>query len=52
LISDAGGVTAAASLGHITIDRIDSNHQRETVTLKAADDEGSQPKVAPWQPTS
>ena len=38
LISDAGGVTASASLGHITIDRIDSNHQRETVTLKGADD--------------
>jgi protein involved in polysaccharide export with SLBB domain len=42
LISDAGGVTAAASLSHITIDRIDANHQRETVTLKAADDGGSQ----------
>jgi protein involved in polysaccharide export with SLBB domain len=42
LISDAGGVTAAASLGHITIDRIDSNHQRETVTLKVPDDGGSQ----------
>ncbi|MGD0649326.1 MAG: SLBB domain-containing protein [Acidobacteriaceae bacterium] len=42
LISDAGGVTASASLGHITIDRIDSNHQRETVTLKGADD-GSSP---------
>jgi protein involved in polysaccharide export with SLBB domain len=42
LISDAGGVTAAASLGHITIDRIDSNHQRETVTLKSADYGGSQ----------
>ena len=41
VISDAGGVTAAASLGHITIDRIDSNHQRETVTLKGADDGGS-----------
>jgi len=40
LISDAGGATAAASLGHITIDRIGANHQRETVTLKAAD-EGS-----------
>jgi protein involved in polysaccharide export with SLBB domain len=42
LISDAGGVTAAASLGHITIDRIGTNHQRETVTLKAADEESSQ----------
>jgi len=35
-------VTAAASLGHITIDRIDSNHERETITLKGADDRGSQ----------
>ncbi len=41
LISDAGGVTAAASLGHVTIDRISTNHQRETVTLKGADDGGS-----------
>lgn len=38
LISDAGGVTASASLNHITIDRIDSQHQRETVTLKGAGD--------------
>jgi protein involved in polysaccharide export with SLBB domain len=42
LISDAGGVTAAASLGHITIDRIGTNHQRETVTLKGVDEETSQ----------
>jgi protein involved in polysaccharide export with SLBB domain len=42
LISDAGGVTAAASLGHITIDRIGANHQRETVTLKTAGEKSSQ----------
>ena len=42
LISDAGGVTASGSRGHITIDRIGSDHQRETVTLKGADD-GSSP---------
>jgi protein involved in polysaccharide export with SLBB domain len=42
LISDAGGATAAASLGHITIDRIGANHQRETVTLKAANEGSSQ----------
>lgn len=41
LISDAGGVTASASLGHITIDRIGSDHERETITLKGADDEGA-----------
>ncbi|ADV83389.1 polysaccharide export protein [Terriglobus saanensis SP1PR4] len=33
VIEDAGGVTAAASLSHITIERIDANRQRETVTL-------------------
>ena len=33
VIEDAGGLTAAASLGHITIERIDANRQRETVTL-------------------
>jgi protein involved in polysaccharide export with SLBB domain len=42
LISDAGGVTAAASLSHITIDRIDTNHQRETITLKAAEEGSAQ----------
>jgi protein involved in polysaccharide export with SLBB domain len=41
-IEDAGGLTAAASLDHITIERIDANHQRETVTLKIADGESSQ----------
>jgi protein involved in polysaccharide export with SLBB domain len=34
VINDAGGFTAAASLGNITIERIDANRQRETVTLK------------------
>jgi protein involved in polysaccharide export with SLBB domain len=33
LIADAGGATAAAALDHITIERIDANHARETVTL-------------------
>jgi protein involved in polysaccharide export with SLBB domain len=42
VISDAGGLTAAASLGHITIERIDANRERETVTLKIAGTEGSQ----------
>jgi len=36
LLNDAGGFTVAASLGHITIERIDSNRQRETVTLNLA----------------
>jgi protein involved in polysaccharide export with SLBB domain len=46
LIEDAGGVTASASLGHITIDRIDSNRQRETITLKGAGDGDSQSEHA------
>ena len=33
LLEDAGGITVAAELGHIEIDRIDANKQRETVTL-------------------
>ncbi len=33
VIEDAGGSTAAASLSHIRIDRIDAHHQRVTVTL-------------------
>jgi protein involved in polysaccharide export with SLBB domain len=42
VIDDAGGFTAAASLGHIRIERIDANQQRETVTLSAGVDQGSQ----------
>ena len=41
-IDDAGGFTAAASLGHITIERIDANRQRETVTLSLAGEENLQ----------
>jgi len=33
VLEDAGGATVAAELGHIEIDRIDANRQRETVTL-------------------
>jgi protein involved in polysaccharide export with SLBB domain len=33
LLDDAGGVAVAASLDHITIDRIQPSHQRETITL-------------------
>jgi protein involved in polysaccharide export with SLBB domain len=35
IIADAGGATAAAALDHITIERIDAHHARETVTLSA-----------------
>jgi len=33
LLEEAGGVTAEASLGHITVERIDQNSGRETVGL-------------------
>jgi protein involved in polysaccharide export with SLBB domain len=36
VLDNAGGVTVAAALNHITIDRIDPNKQRETVTLESA----------------
>ena len=42
VMRNAGGFTAAASLGHITIERIDANRQRETITLKVAGEESSQ----------
>ena len=42
LIDDAGGFTASASLGHITVERIDANRQRETITLNISGEEGSQ----------
>jgi protein involved in polysaccharide export with SLBB domain len=43
VIDDAGGFTAAASLSHIRIERIDANHQRETVTLPDSGNQSSQP---------
>jgi polysaccharide biosynthesis/export protein len=33
VLDDAGGATVAAELGHIEVDRIDANRQRETVSL-------------------
>jgi len=35
VVEDAGGVTVAASFGHITIERIDANQKRETIDLAA-----------------
>ena len=49
LLEDAGGVTVAAELGHIEIDRIDANKQRETVTLDlpaSSDTEASKSAIA------
>jgi protein involved in polysaccharide export with SLBB domain len=42
ILNDAGGYTVAASLGHIAIERIDANRQRETVTLNLAGSQGPQ----------
>ncbi len=39
VIDDAGGFTAAASLGHIEIERIDANHRRETVSLPSGSEQ-------------
>jgi protein involved in polysaccharide export with SLBB domain len=36
VLDNAGGVTVAAALNHITIERIDPNKQRETVTLESS----------------
>ena len=35
LLEDAGGLTAAAALDHIAIERINGDAERETITLKA-----------------
>jgi protein involved in polysaccharide export with SLBB domain len=43
VIEDAGGLTAAASLNHIVIERIGADHERETVTLPI--DGGQSPQV-------
>ncbi len=42
VIDDAGGLTSAASLGHITIERIDANRERETITLPVAGQQSPQ----------
>jgi protein involved in polysaccharide export with SLBB domain len=42
IIDDAGGFTAAASLSHIRIERIDAHHQRVTVTLPDHDTQNLQ----------
>jgi protein involved in polysaccharide export with SLBB domain len=63
VLADAGGTTVAAALGHITVERIDANRQRETVTVEAGDDaqaklaafavkDGDRVRVAPIAPWS
>jgi protein involved in polysaccharide export with SLBB domain len=49
VLDDAGGATVSAALGHIVIDRIDANHQRETVSLSlpaASDSESARAAIA------
>lgn len=49
LLEDAGGATVSAALGHIVIDRIDANHQRETVSLNlpaGSDSKSAQAAIA------
>ena len=38
VLADAGGVTVAAALGHITVERIDAHQQRETLTVDVGED--------------
>lgn len=37
LLEDAGGFTVAASLQHISVERIDANQQRETISVGSGD---------------
>jgi protein involved in polysaccharide export with SLBB domain len=43
VLQDAGGYTAAASLAHITIERVDANQRRETVTVRV--EQGEDPRT-------
>lgn len=38
VLADAGGVTVAAALGNITVERIDAHQQRETLTVDVGED--------------
>jgi protein involved in polysaccharide export with SLBB domain len=63
VLADAGGLTVAAALGHITVERIDAHQHRETVTVDGGDDassklaaftvkDGDRVRVAPIVPYS
>ena len=43
---DAGGFTVAASLSHITVERVDANRQRVTVTFDPTSEHGEQAAIA------
>ncbi len=52
VLDEAGGVTVAAALGHITVERIDAHQQRETVGLdvgSAGDTETATTAIAAFE---
>jgi protein involved in polysaccharide export with SLBB domain len=52
VLDEAGGVTVAAALGHITVERIDAHQQRETVGLdlgSAGDTESAKAAIAAFE---
>lgn len=52
LFEDAGGMTVAASPQHITIERIDANQQRETISIDPAgkpDESANKEQIAKFQ---
>jgi protein involved in polysaccharide export with SLBB domain len=52
VLDEAGGVTVAAALGHITVERIDAHQQRETVGLdvsSAGDTESARAAIAAFE---
>ena len=51
IVEDAGGFTPAASLSHITIERIDANQKRETVAVNLAGSNNTPVTPQPGQAT-
>jgi len=51
VLEDAGGLTVAASLAHITIDRVIANERREEIAVEAGSDEALPAIIARLQTT-
>jgi protein involved in polysaccharide export with SLBB domain len=49
VIANAGGLTAAAAPGHVRIERIGANHERETLTVNLARNSAEGNQVATFQ---
>ena len=49
LLQDAGGLTVAASLTHISIERIDTHQRRETISIGSSDTDANQIAKFPLQ---